>query len=234
MVAPVVAIDDLLDTDGCDDFLDADGCVKPRFRGRLHQVMFWLSLPAGALLIALGRHASSYVAASLYTASMAALFGASALYHRGRWTPRVRTIMQRLDHAMIFVLIAGSYTPVTLLALRPAWGITFLALAWTCAAVGVTLTLTSWNFVDRHGGILYVGFGWLMVIALPVIIHALTTTELILLFAGGAFYTLGAINFGRGWPKLQPRTFGYHEVWHVMTFAAAACHYTMVLMLIRA
>ncbi len=174
------------------------------------------------------------MAAALYGTSMAALFGTSAAYHRGRWSPRVRAVMQRLDHAMIFVLIAGTYTPVTLLALRPDWGITLLAIVWTCAAIGVTLTILAWNWTDRHAGILYIGFGWLAVVALPVIVHSLTTTELVLMAAGGVFYTIGAIAFGREWPKLRPRTFGYHEMWHVMTVAAAACHYAMVLMLVRA
>src|SRR3954462_5027598 len=95
---------------------------KTRFRGRLHQGTFWLSLPAGAVLIVVSTHASSYVAASLYAASVALLFGPSAAYHRGRWRPSIRERMQRADHAMIFVLIAGSYTPIALLALRPTWG----------------------------------------------------------------------------------------------------------------
>jgi hemolysin III len=207
---------------------------KPRFRGRLHQCTFWLSIPAGVVLIVASTHASSYVAASLYAASVALLFGTSAAYHRGRWTPRVRDRMQRADHAMIFVLIAGSYTPITLLALQPAWGITLLAIAWTVAVVGVTLTFTHWNFMDRHSGYLYVAFGWIMVVALPVIFQALSWTEIVLLFAGGVFYTVGAILFGLERPRLRPHTFGFHELWHVMTVAAAGCHYALILMLVRA
>jgi hemolysin III len=206
---------------------------KPRFRGRLHQATFWLSLPAGALMIVLSTHASSYVAASLYAASVALLFGTSAAYHRGKWTPPVRARMQRADHAMIFVLIAGSYTPITLLALQPAWGITMLAIAWTIAVVGVTLTVTHWNFMDRHSGYLYVAFGWVMVMALPVVVQALSATELALLFAGGVLYTIGAVLFGLERPRLRPHTFGFHELWHVMTVAAAGCHYALVLMLVR-
>ena len=208
--------------------------VKPRFRGRLHQITFWLTFPAGLVLILLSAHASSYVAASLYTVSMAALFGTSAMYHRGKWTPHIRLRMQKADHAMIFVLIAGSYTPITLLAMRPAWGITLLALAWTVAVAGVTLTLTKWEFMDRNAGFLYVGFGWLLVVALPVIVQALSATELILLFAGGVLYTVGAVFFGLERPRWSPRTFGFHEHWHVMTVAAAACHYALVVMLVSA
>ena len=219
------------------DAQDPAGVVapqKPRYRGRLHQATFWLSLPAGALLIVVSSHASSYVAASLYAASMALLFGTSAAYHRGKWTPRVRDRMQRADHAMIFVLIAGSYTPITLLALQPAWGITMLAIAWTVAVVGVTLTFTHWNFMDRHSGYLYVAFGWVMVIALPVVVQALSGTELVLLFAGGVLYTVGAVLFGLERPRLRPHSFGFHELWHVMTVLAAVCHYVLVFELVRA
>src|SRR6476646_3263294 len=199
------------------DAQDPAGVVapqKPRYRGRLHQCTFWLSLPAGALLIVVSSHASSYVAASLYAASMALLFGTSAAYHRGKWTPRVRDRMQRADHAMLFVLIAGSYTPV--------------------AVVGVTWTFTHWNFMDRHSGYLYVAFGWVMVIALPVVVQALSGTELVLLFAGGVLYTVGAVLFGLERPRLRPHSFGFHELWHVMTVAAAGCHYALILMLVRA
>ena len=208
--------------------------VKPRFRGRLHQFTFFLSIPAGVVLILLARGASADVAASLYAASVAALFGTSAAYHRGNWAPSIRRRMQQADHAMIFVLIAGSYTPITLLALRPAWGITLLAIAWTITVAGVTLTFTKWDFMDRHGGFLYVAFGWVMVVALPVIFQALSLTQLLLLFAGGVFYTVGAVFFGLERPKLAPRTFGFHELWHVMTVAAAACHYVLILTLVTA
>ena len=207
---------------------------KPRFRGRLHQGTFWATIPAGAVLIMMARHASSYVAASVYAASMAILFGTSAAYHRGNWSPRARLLMQKLDHAMIFVLIAGSYTPITLLALRPAWGLTLLSLAWTVAVAGATLTMAKFDFMDRNGGYVYVGFGWLMVVALPVVINGLSGLQLALLFAGGLLYTVGAINFGREWPAVKPLTFGYHEVWHVMTVLAAACHYALVMQLVRA
>ena len=207
--------------------------VKPRLRGWLHQIMFFLSIPAGIVLIVLARGASAEVAASLYAASVAALFGTSAAYHRGNWAPNIRRRMQQADHAMIFVLIAGSYTPITLLALRPAWGITLLAIAWTITVAGVTLTFTKWDFMDRNGGFMSVGFGWVMVVALPVMFEALSGTQLILLFAGGVFYTVGAIMFGLERPRLRPRTFGFHELWHVMTVAAAGCHYALIVSLVH-
>lgn len=208
--------------------------AKPRFRGRLHQCTFIASIPAGLIVILLARGASGYVAASLYAASVAALFGTSALYHRGKWSPAIRLRMQQADHAMIFVLIAGSYTPITLLALRPAWGITLLALAWTITVIGVTLTFTRWHFMDRNSGYLYVAFGWVMVVALPVIVQALSATQLVLLFAGGVLYTVGAVLFGLERPRLRPHTFGFHEMWHVMTVAAAGCHYALIVSLVHA
>ena len=208
--------------------------AKPRFRGWLHQCTFIASIPAGLIVILLARGASGYVAASLYAASVAALFGTSALYHRGKWSPAIRLRMQQADHAMIFVLIAGSYTPITLLALRPAWGITLLALAWTITVIGVTLTFTRWHFMDRNSGYLYVTFGWVMVVALPVIVQALSATQLVLLFAGGVLYTVGAVLFGLERPRLRPHTFGFHEMWHVMTVAAAGCHYALIVSLVHA
>ena len=208
--------------------------TKPRFRGRLHQATFWMSIPAGAFLIVRSSHASAYVATAIYAASMSILFGTSAAYHRGNWSVKARALMQRLDHAMIFVLIAGSYTPITLLALRPGWGITMLSIVWTLAVIGATVTLVKFDFVDQHGGYLYVALGWLMVVALPVIVQSLSATQLVLLAVGGVLYTIGAINFGREWPVLRPRTFGYHELWHVMTVLAAGCHYALVFSLVRA
>ena len=208
--------------------------TKPRFRGRLHQTVFWLTPAAGVLLLAVSGHASATVAAAIYIASMGLLFGTSAAYHRGNWSPRVKARMQRADHAMIFVLIAGSYTPIALLALRPAWGVTLLAIAWTIAVGGVTLTLVRWDFMDRYGGAVYVAFGWVLVIALPAMLHALSATEIALLFTGGVLYTVGAVFFGLERPRLFPRTFGFHELWHVMTVLAAVCHYLLVLELVRA
>ena len=140
--------------------------VKPWWRGRIHQGAFFASLPAGAALIAISEGAAAHVAAICFALSLAALFGTSALYHRGNWTPHVRAKLQRADHAMIFVLIAGSYTPITLLAMQPAWGIALLAVVWTIAVVGVTLALSRFGVLSRVGGFMYIGMGWLVIIAL--------------------------------------------------------------------
>ena len=159
--------------------------------------------------------------------------GRAAVRHVGRVPPRpvvaaIRERMQRADHAMIFVLIAGSYTPIVLLALQPAWGITLLAIAWTVAVVGVTLTFTHWNFMDRHSGYLYVAFGWVMVVALPVVFEALSRDR-----ARPALRRRRPLHGRRRAVRARsalacaPRTFGFHELWHVMTVAAAGCHYAL-------
>jgi hemolysin III len=207
---------------------------KPRWRGRIHLAAFLVSLPAGLALVLWSQGVPAHIAAALFALSLAGLFGTSATYHTGNWAPATRARLQRMDHAMIFVLIAGSYTPITLLALQPAWGITLLAVVWTAAVVGVTLALARFRALHRVGGYLYIGMGWLVVLALPAVVRSLGTQELALLFAGGILYTLGAIGLRLQRPNPRPHVFGYHEVWHAMTVAAAACHFTLVAMLVRA
>jgi hemolysin III len=206
---------------------------KPRWRGRIHQGAFFASIPAGIVLVALSQGAPAHVAAACFALSLAALFGTSALYHRGDWTPRARRVLQRADHAMIFVLIAGSYTPITLLAMRPAWGITLLAVVWTIAVVGMTLALAHFGVLRRIGGFLYIGLGWLVIVAMPVIVRSLGPAELALMFGGGVLYTLGALGLARRRPDPRPTVFGYHEVWHVMTVLAATCHFALVMLLVH-
>lgn len=205
---------------------------RPRFRGRLHQAAFWVSWPAALVVVLMGRGATARLSGLVFGLSMVGLFGTSAAYHRGTWTQAMRARMQRLDHAMIFVLIAGSYTPIALLALRPGWGIAMVVLTWTLAVAGVTIALTRFSLMRRMGGVFYIGLGWLSVVALPMIVQSLTSPQILLLFGGGLLYTLGALAFYFKWPTLAPATFGYHEVWHSMTLAAAACHYLLVLQLV--
>jgi hemolysin III len=207
---------------------------KPTWRGRIHLVAFLVSIPAGLGLVLLSQGVSAHVAAAIFALSLVGLFGTSAIYHTGDWAPHVRARLRRMDHAMIFVLIAGSYTPITLLALQPAWGISLLAIVWTVAVVGVTLALLHFGALHRLGGYLYIGMGWIVVIALPAVITSLGPSELALLFAGGVLYTVGAIGLRLQRPNPRPLVFGYHEVWHAMTVAAAVCHFTLVAMLVRA
>jgi hemolysin III len=206
---------------------------KPRWRGRIHLAAFLVSLPAGVALVLLSRGVSAHVAAALFALSLAGLFGVSATYHTGNWAPHVRARLQRMDHTMIFVLIAGSYTPITLLALQPAWGIALLTVVWTVAVIGVTLALARFTALHRAGGYLYIGMGWIVVLALPAVVNSLGPSELALLFAGGLLYTRGAIALRLQRPNPRPLVFGYHEVWHAMTVAAAACHFALIAMLVR-
>jgi hemolysin III len=207
---------------------------KPLLRGRLHQIAFFVSIPAGITLVALARGVEARVGAAVFAASLSGLYCVSAAYHRGRWSaPRLR-LMKRLDHSMIFVLIAGSYTPITLLALRPAWGVTLLALAWTGAVVGVVVTVLCLDRWPQVGFIMYLVLGWLAIVAAPQLARALTGVELALLLIGGLLYTVGAVVLAGKRPDPRPAVFGYHEVWHTFVVSASASHFALVLLLVRA
>jgi hemolysin III len=158
----------------------------------------------------------------------------SAAYHRGRWSARAHRFMKHLDHSMIFVFIAGTYTPVTLLALRPAWGITLLALAWTGAAVGALITVLRLERWRRIGFAMYLVLGWLAIVAVPQLLQSLRAVELALLLIGGVLYTGGAVVLATKRPDPRPTVFGYHEVWHAFVVSATICHYALVLLLVRA
>jgi hemolysin III len=206
---------------------------KPRLRGRLHQVAFVVSIPAGIALVWAAHSPLARVAALVYAISLAAMFGTSAALHRRHWSPRAWLRMDQLDRVMIYVLIAGSYTPVVLLALRPGWRVAFLALVWTVAAVGICLVLV-WNrgrviFVTRM--VLYLGLGWISVVLLPQLADTIGLGRLALGVLGGVLYTVGVVVLIRRQPDPNPRVFGYHEVWHAFTVAAGACHYTLIWLL---
>jgi len=207
---------------------------KPRLRGRLHQVAFFLSIPAGVTLIALARGAAAHVGAAVFAASLTGLYGVSAAYHCGNWSARAERVMRHVDHSMIFVLIGGTYTPVTLLALRSAWGVTLLALVWTGALVGVLITALRLERWHRVGFAMYLVLGWLAIVAAPQLVHALSPAQLALLLTGGVLYTVGAVVLARNRPDPVPHVFGYHELWHAFVISASACHYALILLLVRA
>jgi hemolysin III len=210
--------------------------TAPRLRGRLHQVAFFASIPAGIALVLVARSWPARIGVLVYALSLTAMFGTSAAFHRLRWSPRARLRMDRLDRTMIYVLIAGSYTPVCLLALRPGWRVALLALVWTGAAVGIALVLLQ----NRHRGIgvvrmvLYLGLGWMSVLVLPELSRTLGLGQLALAVMGGVLYTVGAVVLIRRRPDPSPRVFGYHEVWHAFTVAAGACHYALIWLLATA
>jgi hemolysin III len=192
-----------------------------------------VSIPAGIALVWAAHSPLARAAALVYAISLAAMFGTSAALHRRHWSPRAWLRMDQLDRVMIYVLIAGSYTPVVLLALRPGWRVAFLALVWTVAAVGICLVLV-WNrgrviFVTRMA--LYLGLGWISVVLLPQLADTIGLRRLALGVIGGVLYTVGVVVLIRRRPDPNPRVFGYHEVWHAFTVAAGACHYTLIWLL---
>jgi hemolysin III len=206
---------------------------KPRFRGRIHQIAFFTSLPAGVALVVLAEGWQARVAALVYAVSLTAVLGSSAAYHRGSWTPPALRRMKRLDHSMIFVLIAGSYTPVALLVLHGPWTVVILSVVWAGAAAGVTLKLIRIDGFHAITGVLYMTLGWLALVVFPQMIHGMPRSGLVLAVLGGLLYTAGAIVFATKRPDPAPSVFGFHEVWHAFMTAAAVCHFAMIVILVR-
>jgi len=207
--------------------------AKPRLRGWFHQIAFFVAIPAAAVLIVVSRPGKAKVAAVIYGVSVIALFGVSSTYHRWSWGEVARRRMKRADHGTIFVMIAGSYTPVCLVVLRGALGIGLLIAVWIGAITGLVLSITGIAERPGVGFSLYLTLGWLAIIGLPQLISRGTTLQVTLLISGGVIYTLGSIVLGRKWPDPSPRTFGYHEVWHTMVIVASTLHYIMILSLLR-
>ena len=201
---------------------------RPVWRGRLHTWAFAASVPAGIVLIAISDRAVARVAASIYVASLLLLFGTSAAYHRLANSPRARQIMQRLDHSMIYVLIAGTYVPICLVVLPAAWGIPMLVIVASCAALGMVLKLACFARLSWLSYSLYPIMGWLAVIAAPVLITHLSGLQLALIVAGGLAYSVGFPVLLSKRPDPWPTVFGYHEVWHLLTVVAAGLHFAAV------
>ena len=202
--------------------------VKPRLRGVLHQYAFVVSLVSGTLLVLLASTVRASVAAVIYAASVSALFGVSALYHRVTWTGPVRRRMRRLDHAMIFLLIAGTYTPVGLLVLQGRLGTVVLAVVWGGAIAGIVLEL-AWAGAPRWlGGTVYLALGWVAVVAMPQLFARLGVTGGMLIVAGGLVYSAGAAVYALRRPDPVPAVFGYHEVFHLLVIAGVAAHFLAI------
>lgn len=202
--------------------------MKPRLRGVSHQYAFFVALAAGAALVVLARGGEARVVAGVYALSLSAMFGASALYHRIDWSPRPAAWLRRLDHSMIFVLVAGTYTPFAVLVLAPALGWTVLAVVWGGALVGIVISLL-WIDAPRWlTALLYVALGWVSIVVLPQLWDRAGVLAVALLATGGLLYTAGAVVYARRRPDPAPRVFGYHEVFHVLVIAAAAVHFAAV------
>jgi len=205
--------------------------VRPTWRGRLHQIALLAAVPAGVALVVVARTASARAGAIVYALSLAGAYASSAAYHRIRWSPRSHRRMKRLDHSMIFVLIAGSYTPLAILVLHRPWSIVVLSMVWGIGLVGISLKMFRIEGLSVLTSGMYMGLGWMAVLVLPLLVRHMTGSEIGLLFAGGALYTGGAVVLARHRPDPSPRVFGYHEVWHSCVVSASACHYVMILLL---
>jgi hemolysin III len=201
---------------------------KPLLRGVLHQAAFTVSLVLGALLITGSDGATGRIAAAVFAGSVAACFGLSALYHRVSWTPHVRLWMRRLDHAGIYLLIAGTYTPVCLLSLAGAWGYVALGLV-SVAAAAATILKFAWVAAPKWLSVgIGIGLGWVGVALLPQLATRVNPAAIVLLALGGIAYTVGAIIYARRRPDLVPEVFGYHELFHALTIVGVACQYVAI------
>jgi hemolysin III len=210
-----------------DTYVLPDGLARPRLRGLLHLGAFVVAVALGvALVLVAGRR--EWPAFALYGLAVAGLFGVSALYHRGRWAPAARARLQRVDHSMIFVLIAGTYTPVCVHVLDGRLGTALLALVWGGALAGSALELRPRATPRRMLAGVCVALGWVAILAMPSLIDELGWVATALLGLGGVLYTVGAVIYARRRPDPFPAVFGYHEVFHALTIAGAALHYAVI------
>jgi hemolysin III len=211
-------------------FQHAIGKWRPSWRGRIHGVAVAVTIPAGIVITLVTPSGLPRIAVLVYVLSLLALFSTSASYHLLTRSQRAQRTMRQLDHAMVYVLIAGTYTPVCLLALPRKIGVPFLIAIWLAAALGITLKIT-WR-AHKTSGAMYLVIGWAALIILPWSYRMAGFTSLLLFALGGIVYTVGAILFYLQRPQLKPLVFGFHEVWHVFTVVAVALQFAGVGVLI--
>jgi hemolysin III len=211
-------------------FQHAVGKWRPSWRGRIHGVAVAVTIPAGIVITLVTPSGLPRIAVLVYVLSLLALFSTSASYHLLTRSQRAQRTMRQLDHAMVYVLIAGTYTPVCLLALPRKIGVPFLIAIWLAAALGITLKIT-WR-AHKTSGAMYLVIGWAALIILPWSYQMAGFTSLLLFALGGIVYTVGAILFYLQRPQLKPLVFGFHEVWHVFTVVAVALQFAGVGVLI--
>jgi hemolysin III len=208
---------------------DAIAAVKPKLRGVSHEWAFFISLFLGVGLIVAAKTPKATLAVAIYAVSVSALFGTSALYHRVNWTrPNVRLWMRRLDHSMIFFLIAGTYTPFALLALNGPLADAILVVVWVGAVAGAVVEMVWIDHPKWVAALIYVSLGWVAVIAFPGLWDEIGVAGTMLVAAGGLLYTAGAVVYATQRPNPNPRVFGYHEVFHLFVILAAAAHFAAI------
>jgi hemolysin III len=199
--------------------------LKPKLRGWLHAGTFPLSVLLGAILVILAPNDKARVSTAIFAVTASLLFGVSALYHRGRWSPRTAGVLKRMDHANIFLIIAGTYTPFSVLLLSAGPARTLLWIVWTGALLGVAFRVLwvgapRWLYVP-----VYIALGWVAVAYIPQFLAGGGVAVFVLVVVGGALYTIGAVIYGVRRPNPSPRWFGFHEVFHSFTVLAFLAHY---------
>lgn len=204
--------------------------IKPTWRGWIHAATFPVTIAAGIVLICLAQGAPAKWASAVFMLTSMLLFGNSALYHRFNWRPRTKVILKRIDHANIFLLIAGTYTPLAVLALPPSKGILLLSLVWGGALLGIGfrvfwITAPRWLYVP-----IYVALGWAALMYIVDLVDA-NVAMMVLVLVGGILYTIGAVVYGLKRPNLFPGVFGFHEIFHTLTVLAFLCHWTATLLI---
>ena len=199
--------------------------VVPRLRGLLHAYAFWFAAVAAVVLVFLAPNGQARLAAGIYGAGLCALFAASGLYHRWRWSPRWKPLLRRLDHSTIYVFIAATSTPVALLVLEGPLRIVVLASVWAGAALGILFAL-AWIDAPRLlvAGT-YLAVGWAGAVAVPQLLGEVGVTAFVLFLVGGILYSVGATVYAARRPDPWPSTFGFHELFHLLVIAAAVVHF---------
>jgi hemolysin III len=208
---------------------EAIAAVKPRLRGVSHEWAFFVSLVLGAGLIVAARTPKATLAVAIYAVSLSALLGTSALYHRVNWKrPEVRRWMRRLDHSMIFFLIAGTYTPFALLVLNGPLADAILVVVWAGALIGAIVEMVWIEHPKWVAALVYMSLGWVAAVAFPGMWQEMGIGGTLLVAVGGLLYTVGAVVYATQRPNPSPRVFGYHEVFHALVILAAAAHFAAI------
>jgi hemolysin III len=204
------------------------GLQRPLLRGYFHAAAAGAAVVGLVLLVLLAESPRAYVGGAIFAASLILLYLTSATYHTITWGRRMRAVLKRLDHSMIFVLIGGTYTPFCLLILNDAWGISMLSVIWGVAAAGILLKVV-WPGAPRWLGVLlYASAGWMAVVASAPLADWIAAGPLTLLVGGGVLYTVGGVIYALRRPDPFPQVFGYHEIFHLLVIAGSVMHYTLV------
>lgn len=204
-------------------------CIsKPRFRGVSHQLMFFISIIPCLILIFKTSNLSQFIAILTYSIGLLSMFGFSALYHRLNTTQEIKKKLRKLDHSGIFMMIAGTFTPICILALPGQSGTKLLIIIWSVAFIGIIQSIFFSNIHRLLRASIYLIAGWVALPFIPILIASLSFLKLTLIGIGGAIYSIGAISYGFKVPVLFPKVFGFHEFFHILVIAAAILHFIVI------